>query len=266
MLHVLAAEGGYQEFTLGGAEAFWLIFSGATALLAICVGFYLMRGVLAADQGTPKMIEIALAIQEGAWAYLKRQFKTIAVILVPLAIIVFLTSTKVVDPSGGVALTFAASGTARTLAFIAGCLMSGLTGYIGMTLATRGNVRTAAAAKRNSLPDALRVAFRTGGIAGMFTVGLGLLGATLIIAVFQNSASAILVGFGFGGSLLALFLRVGGGIFTKAADVGADLVGQGEAGIPQGDPRNPATIADNLGDKRGDCARMAPHPFESYGG
>src|SRR3954447_7598089 len=214
MLHVLAAEGGYQEFTLGGAETFWLVFSGATALLAIAVGFYLMRGVLAADQGTPKMIEIATAIQEGAWAYLKRQFKTIAVILIPLAVVVFVTSTKVVKPNGGgVALGFAASGTARTLAFIAGCLMSGLTGYIGMTLATRGNVRTAAAAKRNSLPDALKVAFRTGGIAGMFTVGLGLLGATLIITIFQNTASAILVGFGFGGSLLALFLRVGGGIF-----------------------------------------------------
>ena len=114
MLHVLAAEGGYQEFTLGGAEKFWLAFSGGTALLAIAVGFYLMRGVLAADQGTPKMIEIAVAIQEGAWAYLKRQFKTIAVILIPLAVVVFVTSTKVVKPGGGVALGFAASGTART--------------------------------------------------------------------------------------------------------------------------------------------------------
>src|SRR5437763_387517 len=264
MLHVLAAEGGYQEFTLGGAEKFWLAFSGGTALVAIAVGFYLMRGVLDADQGTPKMIEIAVAIQEGAWAYLKRQFKTIAVILVPLAVVVFVTSTKVVKPGGGEALGFAASGAARTAAFIAGCLMSGLTGYIGMTLATRGNVRTAAAAKRNSLPDALKVAFRTGGIAGMFTVGLGLLGATLIIAVFQNTASAILVGFGFGGSLLALFLRVGGGIFTKAADVGADLVGKVEAGIPEDDPRNPATIADNVGDNVGDCAGMAADLFESY--
>src|SRR3954470_22551580 len=264
MLHVLAAEGGYQEFTLGGAEWFWLIFCGATALLAIGVGFYLMRGVLAADQGTPKMIEIATAIQEGAQAYLRRQFKTIALILIPLAIVVFLTSTKVVKPNGGEALSFGLSGTARTLAFIGGCFMSGLTGFIGMTLATRGNVRTAAAAKRNSLPDALRIAFRTGGIAGMFTVGLGLLGATLIIAVFQNSASAILVGFGFGGSLLALFLRVGGGIFTKAADVGADLVGKVEAGIPEDDPRNPATIADNVGDNVGDCAGMAADLFESY--
>jgi K(+)-stimulated pyrophosphate-energized sodium pump len=265
MLNVLAAEGGYQEFTLGGVEQFWLLFSGLTALLAIGVGFYLMRGVLAEDQGTPKMQEIAKAIQEGALAYLKRQFKTIGVILIPLAVIVFFTSTKVINQATGEeALSYAESGLFRTLAFVAGCFLSGLTGYIGMTLATQGNVRTAAAAKRNSLADALQVAFRTGGVAGMFTVGLGLLGATVIIAIFQNTASAILIGFGFGGSLLALFLRVGGGIFTKAADVGADLVGKVEAGIPEDDPRNPATIADNVGDNVGDCAGMAADLFESY--
>jgi K(+)-stimulated pyrophosphate-energized sodium pump len=263
-MSVYAAEGGYQAFELGGGEWFWLLFSAGTAVLALLVGFSLMRGVLAADQGTPKMVEIATAIQEGASAYLRRQFKTIGIILVPLAVIVFLTSTEVLKPDGGEALSFFESGLFRTLAFIAGCFMSGLTGFIGMGLAVRGNVRTAAAARSGSLPAALRVAFRTGGVAGMFTVGLGLLGATIIIIVFQNTSSAILVGFGFGGSLLALFLRVGGGIFTKAADVGADLVGKVEAGIPEDDPRNPATIADNVGDNVGDCAGMAADLFESY--
>jgi K(+)-stimulated pyrophosphate-energized sodium pump len=264
----LAAEGGYQVFHLNSEAWFWLVFSAVTALLAIAVGFFLMRGVLAADEGTPSMIEIARAIQEGAMAYLKRQFKTIAIILIPLAVVVFVTSTEVAKPAGidfgSPGLTFAQSGLFRTLAFIAGCFLSGLTGFIGMSLAVRGNVRTAAAARSGSLPGALRVAFRTGGIAGMFTVGLGLLGATLIIMIFQNTASAILIGFGFGGSLLALFLRVGGGIFTKAADVGADLVGKVEAGIPEDDPRNPATIADNVGDNVGDCAGMAADLFESY--
>ena len=263
-MSALIAEGGYQEFTLNGGEWLVLWLSAAAAVLALGVGFYLVRSVLAADQGSPKMREIAGAIQEGAWAYLKRQFKTIAVILVPVAIIVFITSVEIVTPGGVVEMTKSQAGLWRTVAFIAGCLASGLTGYIGMTLATRGNVRTAAAALDNSMPKALTVAFRTGGVAGMFTVGLGLLGATLIIMIFQNSASVILVGFGFGGSLLALFLRVGGGIFTKAADVGADLVGKVEAGIPEDDPRNPATIADNVGDNVGDCAGMAADLFESY--
>ena len=263
-LQILAGEGGFQAFELGGAEWAWLWFSAFTALLALGVGFYLMKGVLAADTGTDKMREIALAIQEGAMAYLRRQFRTIAMIVVPLTVLVFLTSTEVLRPDGSSALSFTESGLYRTLAFLAGCIMSGLTGFIGMSLAVRGNVRTAAAAKRGSLPDALKVAFRTGGVAGMFTVGLGLLGATIIIMIFQNTASAILVGFGFGGSLLALFMRVGGGIFTKAADVGADLVGKVEAGIPEDDPRNAATIADNVGDNVGDCAGMAADLFESY--
>ncbi len=258
------AEGGYQEFTLRGGEWAVLLLSVAAALIAIAVGLFLAKSVMAADAGSPKMQEIAKAIQEGALAYLKRQFKTIAVILVPLAIIVFVTSKAIVRPDGSVALPFAQAGLWRTVAFILGCLASGFTGYIGMTLATRGNVRTAAAALTNSMPRALDVAFRTGGVAGMFTVGLGLLGATAIIMAFQNSASVILIGFGFGGSLLALFLRVGGGIFTKAADVGADLVGKVEAGIPEDDPRNPATIADNVGDNVGDCAGMAADLFESY--
>jgi K(+)-stimulated pyrophosphate-energized sodium pump len=261
---ILATEGGWQTFTLKGGE--WLILglSGASAVLALLVGWYLMIKVLQEDEGTDKMKEIAGAIQVGALAYLKRQFRTIGMILVPVGAVVFLTSVAIDKPEGGSALSFVESGLYRTLAFVLGCVASGLTGYIGMTLATRGNVRTAAAARRGSMKDALQVAFRTGGVAGMFTVGLGLLGATVIIALFQNTSSAMLIGFGFGGSLLALFLRVGGGIFTKAADVGADLVGKVEAGIPEDDPRNPATIADNVGDNVGDCAGMAADLFESY--
>jgi len=262
---IFAAEGGYQEFVLKGGEWLVLWLAAAAALLAIAVGLFLVRSVMASDEGTPKMKEIAEAIQEGAWAYLKRQFKTIGLILIPLAIIVYITSTKVLKADGVTeALSQTQAGVWRTVAFIMGGVCSGLIGYIGMTLATRGNVRTAAAALTNSMPKALTVAFRTGGVAGMFTVGLGLIGATIIIMVFQNTSSVILVGFGFGGSLLALFLRVGGGIFTKAADVGADLVGKVEAGIPEDDPRNPATIADNVGDNVGDCAGMAADLFESY--
>ena len=261
MTGIFAAEGGYQEFVLKGGEWLVLWLAAAAAVLAIAVGLFLVRSVLAADEGTPKMKEIALAIQEGALAYLKRQFKTIGLILIPLAVIVFITSTKVLKGDGVTeALSQTQAGIWRTVAFILGGVFSGLIGYIGMTLATRGNVRTAAAALTGSMPKALDVAFRTGGVAGMFTVGLGLIGATGIIMIFQNTSSVILVGFGFGGSLLALFLRVGGGIFTKAADVGADLVGKVEAGIPEDDPRNPATIADNVGD----CAGMAADLFESY--
>jgi K(+)-stimulated pyrophosphate-energized sodium pump len=264
MSSMLASEGGYQDFTLHGGEWFVLFGSALTALLALGVGVLLMQSVLSADQGTPTMIDIAKSIQEGAIAYLRRQFRTIGYILVPLALIVFVTSVAVDKPGGAEALSFAESGTFRTLAFLAGCLMSGLTGFIGMGLAVRGNVRTAAAAREGQMAPALQVAFRTGGVAGMFCVGLGLFGASVIMMLFQNTSSAILIGFGFGGSLLALFLRVGGGIFTKAADVGADLVGKIEAGIPEDDPRNPATIADNVGDNVGDCAGMAADLFESY--
>ena len=267
MTSILASEGGWQTFTLKGGEWAILGLSGAAAILALLVGWFLVIQVLKQEEGTDKMKEIAEAIQIGAWAYLKRQFRTIGMILVPVGAVVFFTSVAINKPEvdgGGEALSQIQSGLYRTIAFVLGCVASGLTGYIGMTLATRGNVRTAAAARRGSMKDALQVAFRTGGVAGMFTVGLGLLGATVIIALFQNTSSAMLVGFGFGGSLLALFLRVGGGIFTKAADVGADLVGKVEAGIPEDDPRNPATIADNVGDNVGDCAGMAADLFESY--
>jgi len=265
MQQTFAAEGGYQIFTLGGAEWFWLIFAAAIAVVAVAVGYGMMQWVLARDAGTEKMNEIADAVHEGAMAYIKRQFRTILVIVVPLAAIVFATSTEILKPGSGEGLERWQSGLFRMLAFLLGAAFSGFIGFLGMWLATRANVRTAAAAKGGSMDAALQVAFRTGGTVGLFTAGLGLLGATGIVMVFQNTASAILVGFGFGGSLLALFLRVGGGIFTKAADVGADLVGKVEAGIPEDDPRNPATIADNVGDNVGDCAGMASDLFESFG-
>src|SRR5271165_2168490 len=261
----LAAEGGYQAFHLSGKDWAWLLFALAAAAVGIATGLFLMRGVLAADQGTPKMREIAKAIQEGAEAFLARQFRVIAIIVIPLAVLIFFTATKVVRPDGTIALSAAEAGVYRVLCFLAGATLSGLTGFIGMSLAVRGNVRTAAAASRGGgMAGALRVAFRTGAITGMLCVGLGLLGATVIVMIFQNSATAVLIGFAFGASLIALFMRVGGGIFTKAADVGADLVGKVEAGIPEDDPRNAATIADNVGDNVGDCAGMAADLFESY--
>ena len=262
---LLAAEGGYQLFKLGSAEKAWLYFCIAVALVALVAGYAMMKSVLAKDSGTEKMNEIAGAVQEGAMAYIKRQFRTIGFIVVPLAAVVFATSTEVINPLNGNGLDRVQSGLWRTVAFLVGALFSGFIGFVGMWLATRANVRTAAAAKTGSMDAALQVAFRAGGTIGLFTAGLGLLGATAIVLVFQNTASSILIGFGFGGSLLALFLRVGGGIFTKAADVGADLVGKVEAGIPEDDPRNPATIADNVGDNVGDCAGMASDLFESFG-
>jgi K(+)-stimulated pyrophosphate-energized sodium pump len=262
--HLVASESGYQAFTLSGSAKIGLIFALATGVVALCVGVYLMRGVLAADQGTPTMREIAAAIQEGAEAFLRQQFKTIAIVIVPLFVLVFFTATEIQRPNGSIAMGVHEAGLARAVAFLCGAAFSGATGVIGMSLAVRGNLRTAAAARGGSLPAALRVAFRTGGITGMLCVGLGLIGATTIVFIFQNTATSVLIGFGFGASLIALFMRVGGGIFTKAADVGADLVGKVEAGIPEDDPRNAATIADNVGDNVGDCAGMASDLFESY--
>ena len=265
MLHPVVAEGSYQAFHLGSADTIWLILALVAGLIGIGTGVVLMRGVLASDTGTDKMRQIARAIQEGAEAFLRRQFRTILIIVVPLAVLIFFTATKVTRPDGSVALSFGEAGIYRVICFLFGAAFSGLTGFIGMSMAVRGNVRTAAAAARGGrMAGALQVAFRTGAITGMLCVGLGLLGATSIVLIFQNTATAVLIGFAFGASLLALFMRVGGGIFTKAADVGADLVGKVEAGIPEDDPRNAATIADNVGDNVGDCAGMAADLFESY--
>ncbi|HLI24193.1 MAG TPA: sodium/proton-translocating pyrophosphatase, partial [Acidimicrobiales bacterium] len=225
------ARGGYQPFHLHTTEWAWLAFAAGCGVIAIATGFYLMRSVLASDQGTPTMVEIARAVQEGAQAYLGRQFKAIGIIVIPLAILVFVTASSVTNLVHGHEVTivsYPVEGAYRVAAFLVGATLSGTAGFIGMSTAVRGNVRTAAAARDGSLASGLRVAFRTGAITGMFVVGFGLLGATVIVMLAQNTATATLVGFGFGCSLLALFMRVGGGIFTKAADVGADLVGKVE--------------------------------------
>jgi K(+)-stimulated pyrophosphate-energized sodium pump len=258
VLHMLAQESTRAlAIHLHGGE--WVLLIGVlfTSFVAIVSGVVFAREMLGADQGPPAMVRVAEAIQEGARAYLTRQFRTIVWLLGLLTVLVFVTTTDAFGNNLAVAL-------GRSIAFVAGAMLSGLAGFLGMTFAVRGNVRTAAAAKTAGLVRALRIAFRTGGVAGMFTVGFGLLGATVIFIIYQQRATEVLLGFGFGGSLLALFMRVGGGIFTKAADVGADLVGKVERGIPEDDPRNAATIADNVGDNVGDCAGMAADLFESY--
>jgi K(+)-stimulated pyrophosphate-energized sodium pump len=226
---------------------------GAVALIALVVSAIFAREVLAFDQGTPRMQEISKAVQEGASAYLRRQFTTLA----PFAVIIFgLLFILPAETTG--------ARVGRSVFFLVGAVFSAFVGFAGMTLATRANVRTAAAAQQSGAKRATRVAFRSGGTVGMLTVGLGLLGASVVTLIFKTHAPQVLEGFGFGAALLAMFMRVGGGIFTKAADVGADLVGKVEQGIPEDDPRNAATIADNVGDNVGDCAGMAADLFESY--
>ncbi len=229
-----------------------------TAVAALAYGVILSKKVLAQDQGNAKIREIGAAIESGAMAYLKSQFKVVSVVLLLLTIIIYFLL------SPGVAATF-----------LLGALFSGLIGYAGMLMAVRANTRTANAAQLGLNP-ALQIAFGAGTVNGMLVVGLGLLGVSIIyIACYflrigegdkavAKLATDVLVGYGFGAALLALFMRVGGGIFTKAADVGADLVGKVEKGIPEDDPRNPAVIADNVGDNVGDCAGMAADVFESY--
>jgi K(+)-stimulated pyrophosphate-energized sodium pump len=257
---VLAQEGGPIEAVFGSFEntALWLILG--VSLVALVFAYFLVREVLAAPEGTPKMKEIATAIQVGAKAYLSRQFRTVGIFMAILTVVLFFA----LPVSESAAHSEFSIRFGRSIAFILGAAFSAVTGYAGMWLAVRANVRTANAARESGLRRALRIAFRAGGVAGMFTVGLGLLGATAILLIYQEDATAVLVGFGFGGALLAMFMRVGGGIFTKAADVGADLVGKVEQGIPEDDPRNAAVIADNVGDNVGDCAGMAADLFESY--
>jgi K(+)-stimulated pyrophosphate-energized sodium pump len=261
LLHgVLAQEGGPIDAVFGSFEtnALWVIL--VISLVALVFAYYLVREVLAAPEGTPKMREIATAIQVGAKAYLSRQFRTVAVFMAIITVLLFFALPVPEDAAHSeFGLRFG-----RSIAFLLGAAFSAITGYVGMWLAVRANVRTANAAKESGLRKALRIAFRAGGVAGMFTVGLGLFGATVILLIYEQDATAVLVGFGFGGALLAMFMRVGGGIFTKAADVGADLVGKVEVGIPEDDPRNAAVIADNVGDNVGDCAGMAADLFESY--
>jgi K(+)-stimulated pyrophosphate-energized sodium pump len=241
--------------SLSGSNLTWVVIVAVVALLALGVAGLLVREVLAASQGTAKMQEIALAVQEGAAAYLRRQFKTLSVFVVIIFFVLLLLPADDAGVRWG-----------RSVFFLVGAGFSALTGFTGMSLAVRGNVRVAAAAREagGGQRQAMRIAFRTGGVAGMFTVGLGLFGAALVVLIYKANAPDVLEGFGFGAALLAMFMRVGGGIFTKAADVGADLVGKVEKGIPEDDPRNAATIADNVGDNVGDCAGMAADLFESY--
>lgn len=260
-------------FTMGLTSfeqiAIWAVF--AVAWLGLGYAIFLRSQILNEDKGTEKMQEVWGAIKDGANAYLQKQFRSILPLIGVLFIALFL-SVYVVPPSPEAAERFSGMaesqvkliiGFARALAFVMGAGFSLTVGQIGMRMAIEGNVRVAAASKK-SFGDALRIAYRAGTITGMLTDGLGLLGGTIIFIILGIAAPDALLGFGFGGTLLALFMRVGGGIFTKAADVGADLVGKVEAGIPEDDPRNPAVIADLVGDNVGDCAGMAADIFESY--
>ncbi len=231
--------------------ALWLVLLVAFAGLGYAG--WLVFQVIGADEGTARMREVGAAIRQGANAYLARQFRAIILLVFILTGLIWATTEGNTEE---VAI-------GRAAAFLMGATFSWLVGFVGMRLAVRGNLRVAAAA-RTSYGGALQLGYRTGTITGMLTDGLGLLGGTLIFMAFGEHAYEVLLGFGFGGTLLALFMRVGGGIYTKAADVGADLVGKVEAGIPEDDPRNAATIADNVGDNVGDCAGMAADIFESY--
>jgi len=239
----------------------------AISIFGIIYAFVLRAQILRQDKGTPRMQEVWGWIKEGANAYLSRQFRTI-MIMIGILTFVLGASVLIIPPTTEATEVFGAGATAwvaigRAIAFLMGSLFSYSVGFVGMNIAVEANVRVAAAARKGYNP-AMQTAYRSGTVTGMLTVGLGLLGGTLIFIVFGIAAPDALLGFGFGGSLIALFMRVGGGIYTKAADVGADLVGKVEAGIPEDDPRNAAVIADLVGDNVGDCAGMAADVFESF--
>jgi K(+)-stimulated pyrophosphate-energized sodium pump len=241
---------------LGSLELNLLWFVLASAIIALLYGIYLAWKVLKAPQGSKEMIEVAKAIQEGSDAYLARQFKVMGIFIILISVGLYFMYLRVYTENILLPLGIA-------IAFLLGAIASAGAGYVGMSLAVRANLRVANAAL-TSFKKALEVAFQAGTVSGMFTVGLGLLGATIIFMIFRENAMKVLIGFGFGGCLVALFMRIGGGIYTKAADVGADLVGKIEKNIPEDDPRNAAVIADNVGDNVGDCAGMAADVFESY--
>jgi K(+)-stimulated pyrophosphate-energized sodium pump len=238
---------------LSGGNLVLVIIVLVIALGALAMAYMFRQEVLAAGEGTDNMKNIAHAVQEGANAYLQRQFRTLAI----FAAVAFFALMLLPADDWGVRI-------GRSIFFLFGAGFSAAVGYFGMSLAVRANLRVAAAANEKGRDPAMTVGFRTGATVGMLTVGLGLLGASAVVLLFKDEAPKVLEGFGFGAALLAMFMRVGGGIFTKAADVGADLVGKVEQNIPEDDPRNAATIADNVGDNVGDCAGMAADLFESY--
>jgi K(+)-stimulated pyrophosphate-energized sodium pump len=254
MPHLLASPAANAaNLTLDGSDQAIVVAVGVVALIALAIAFVLRAGVLATGTGTAKMQEISAAVQEGGAAYLGRQFRTLSIFVVIVFLLLFALPADDWNQRIG-----------RSVFFLVGAGFSATIGYLGMWLATRANVRVAAAANGEGREQAMKIAFRTGGTVGLATTGLGLLGASIVVLVYTGGAPKVLEGFGFGAAMLAMFMRVGGGIFTKAADVGADLVGKVEQGIPEDDPRNAATIADNVGDNVGDCAGMAADLFESY--
>jgi K(+)-stimulated pyrophosphate-energized sodium pump len=246
--------------------AVWVVF--ACALIGLFFGAIWFANIMRQDPGSKGMVQVSKAVQEGAWAYLKRQIATMIwfVIIIAIGLIFLYKPLDAFNPGGeinAVGVWGIPVYVGVAIAFVMGVAASYLAGLVGMMMAVRANVRVANAAL-SSFRRALYIAFRAGGVSGMATVGLGLLGACIVFFMFREQSMKVLVGFGFGGCLAALFMRIGGGIYTKAADVGADLVGKIEQGIPEDDPRNAATIADNVGDNVGDCAGMAADVFESY--